>query len=117
LHKSDELMDRITAAKVFVSIAERGSMIAAADALAMSRAMVTRYLAEMELWAGARLLHRSTRRLSLTDAGTLTLARCRSMLELAEDMALDSTVEEGAPRACCASAVRSHWRRPCWRRP
>ncbi|WP_374359018.1 LysR family transcriptional regulator [Pseudoduganella danionis] len=91
-------MDRITAAKVFVSIAERGSMIAAADALAMSRAMVTRYLAQMELWAGARLLHRSTRRLSLTDAGTLTLARCRSMLELAEDMALDSTVEEGAPR-------------------
>jgi molybdenum-dependent DNA-binding transcriptional regulator ModE len=46
LHKSDELMDRITAAKVFVSIAERGSMIAAADALDMSRAMVTRYLAE-----------------------------------------------------------------------
>ena len=44
-------------------------MIAAADALDMSRAMVTRYLAEMEEWAGARLLHRSTRRLSLTDAG------------------------------------------------
>ena len=73
-------MDRITAAQVFVSIAERGSMIAAADALDMSRAMVTRYLAEMEEWAGARLLHRSTRRLSLTDAGDVTLARCRAML-------------------------------------
>ena len=67
-------MDRITAAKVFVAITERGSMIAAADALDMSRAMVTRYLAEMEEWAGARLLHRSTRRLSLTDAGDVTLS-------------------------------------------
>ena len=79
-------MDRITAARVFVTIAERGSMIAAADTLDMSRAMVTRYLAEMEQWAGARLLHRSTRRLSLTDAGDVTLARCRAMLELAGAM-------------------------------
>ena len=67
-------MDRITAAQVFVAIAERGSMVAASEALDMSRAMVTRYLAEMEQWAGARLLHRTTRRLSLTDAGEATLA-------------------------------------------
>ncbi len=59
-------MDRIIAAEVFVRIAERGSMTAAAEALDMSRAMVTRYLAQMEQWAGARLLHRTTRRLSLT---------------------------------------------------
>lgn len=44
-------------------------MIAAAETLEMSRAMVTRYLAQMEQWAGARLLHRTTRKLSLTDAG------------------------------------------------
>ncbi|MBV6324449.1 LysR family transcriptional regulator [Duganella violaceipulchra] len=91
-------MDRITAAQVFVSIAERGSMIAAAEALDMSRAMVTRYLAEMEQWAGARLLHRSTRRLSLTDAGDLTLARCRRMLELAETMEVSSGVDADTPQ-------------------
>jgi DNA-binding transcriptional LysR family regulator len=79
-------MDRLTAAQVFKEIAERGSMIAAADALDMSRAMVTRYLAEMEEWCGARLLHRTTRRVSLTAAGELTLARCREMLALAADM-------------------------------
>lgn len=45
-------MDRITAAEVFVAIVESGSMIAAAEALDMSRAMVTRYLAQMEQWAG-----------------------------------------------------------------
>ena len=79
-------MDRLTAAQVFKEIAERGSMIAAADALDMSRAMVTRYLAEMEQWCGARLLHRTTRRVSLTAAGEVTLARCREMLALAEGM-------------------------------
>lgn len=80
-------MDRITAAQVFVAIVERGSMINAAESLNMSRAMVTRYLSEMEKWSGARLLHRSTRKLSLTDAGENTLARCRKMLAVAAEMA------------------------------
>ncbi|KAB8309406.1 MULTISPECIES: LysR family transcriptional regulator [Rahnella] len=80
-------MDRITAAQVFVAIVERGSMINAAESLNMSRAMVTRYLSEMEKWSGARLLHRSTRKLSLTDAGENTLARCRKMLSVAAEMA------------------------------
>jgi DNA-binding transcriptional LysR family regulator len=91
-------MDRITAAAVFVRIAERGSMTAAANALDMSRAMITRYLAEMEQWAGARLLHRTTRRLSLTKAGEETLARCRRMLEVASDIAVTDASEVETPR-------------------
>jgi DNA-binding transcriptional LysR family regulator len=103
-------MDRITAAQVFVSIAERGSMIAAADALGMSRAMVTRYLAQMETWAGARLLHRSTRRLSLTDAGDVTLARCRAMLELAGAMPVATDADgaqapHGLLRIACSQSL------------
>jgi DNA-binding transcriptional LysR family regulator len=102
-------MDRVTAARVFITIAERGSMIAAADALDMSRAMVTRYLAEMEAWAGARLLHRSTRRLSLTDAGDVTLARCRRMLEVADDMAVsagdDADTPHGLLRITCSQSL------------
>ncbi|HBS63472.1 MAG TPA: LysR family transcriptional regulator, partial [Stenotrophomonas sp.] len=54
-------MDRMTAMNVFVEVVERGSLTAAAEALEMSRAMVTRYLAEVERWLGARLLHRTTR--------------------------------------------------------
>ena len=91
-------MDRITAAKVFVVIAEKGSMTGAADALDMSRAMVTRYLALMEQWAEARLFHRSTRRLSLTDAGEASLSRCRALLELAGAMPAGDAAKEGAPR-------------------
>jgi DNA-binding transcriptional LysR family regulator len=103
------MMDRIVAAQVFVSITERGSLIAAAEALDMSRAMVTRYLAEMEDWAGARLLHRTTRRLGLTAAGEATLARCRDMLALAEQMpaAGDAVADEpvGMLRIACSQSL------------
>ncbi|MGJ7506975.1 LysR family transcriptional regulator [Variovorax sp. GT1P44] len=117
-------MDRLIAAEVFVCIAERASMTSAAEALDMSRAMVTRYLAQMEQWAGARLLHRTTRRLSLTEAGEETLARCRRMLEVAADMAIAPAAEADVPRgllrvACAqslaqdvlASAVAEYLRR------
>jgi len=91
-------MDRITSATVFVTIAERGSLAGAAEALDMSRAMVTRYLAEMEEWAGARLLHRTTRRLSLTSAGEVTLSRCRELLTLAGEVATAGEPGAGEPR-------------------
>ena len=102
-------MDRITAAEVFITIVDRGSMIAAAETLEMSRAMVTRYLAQMEQWAGARLLHRTTRKLSLTDAGELTLERCRQMLVLAGEIDLvegeQSDELRGLLRITCSQSL------------
>ncbi len=79
-------MDRMTAMGVFVEVAERGSLTAAAEALDMSRAMVTRYLAELEEWLGVRLFHRTTRRISLTTPGEQALERCRKLLELGADL-------------------------------
>jgi DNA-binding transcriptional LysR family regulator len=90
-----EQMDRMTAINVFVEVADRGSLTAAADALSMSRAMVSRYLAELEEWLGARVLHRTTRRISLTPAGEAALARCRTILELGQDMR-ESLADPGA---------------------
>src|SRR4051812_45847922 len=78
-------MDRLTATRVFVTVVDQGSLTQAADTLDMSTAMVSRYLAAMESWLNARLLHRTTRRISLTDAGHSALATCRQMLDLAED--------------------------------
>ena len=72
--------------RVFVTVVDLGSQSAAADHLELSRPVVSRYLAELEEWVGARLLHRTTRKLSLTAAGSETLPRCRQMLELSEDM-------------------------------
>lgn len=80
-------MDRLSAIRVFVEVADRGSLTQAAEALNMSTAMVSRYLAVIEDWFGARLLHRTTRKLSLTDAGISALPRCRQLLELAQDTA------------------------------
>ncbi|SDI64848.1 DNA-binding transcriptional regulator, LysR family [Pseudomonas flavescens] len=79
-------MDRLTATRVFVEVVDRGSQTAAADHLDLSRAMVSRYLAALEGWVGARLLHRTTRKLSLTQVGNELLPHCREMLHTAEMM-------------------------------
>jgi DNA-binding transcriptional LysR family regulator len=79
-------MDRLEAMKVFVAVVDGGSQTAAAQRLDLSRPVVSRYLAELEAWAGARLLHRTTRRFSLTPTGNEVLAKCRQMLELAHDI-------------------------------
>ena len=106
------MMDRLTAAQVFVEVVERGSQTAAAEALNMSRAMVSRYLAELESWAAVRLLHRSTRRLSLTAAGEQMLPQCREMLALAESMqALGQRPgrPHGVLRVACSQSLAQAW--------
>src|SRR3982750_3907023 len=76
-------MDRLSAMQVFVEVADCGSLTRAAERLDMSRAMVSRYIATLERWLGARLLHRTTRRIGLCDAGDQALAQCRQMLDIA----------------------------------
>jgi len=78
-------MDRLTAVRVFVEVADRGSLTQTAEHLEMSAAMVSRYLAAVEDWFDARLLHRTTRKVSLTDAGFAALPSCRQLLEIAEE--------------------------------
>jgi DNA-binding transcriptional LysR family regulator len=106
-------MDRITAITVFVEVADRGSLTAAADALSLSRAMVSRYLAALEDWLGVRVLHRTTRRISLTPAGEAALARCRTLLELGEDLRAALASPDDAPHGriritCSTSFGLSH---------
>jgi DNA-binding transcriptional LysR family regulator len=90
-------MDRITAMQVFAEVADRASLTEAAQALDMSRAMVSRYLESIERWLGVRLLHRTTRRVSLTDAGEEALQRCRQMLELSRDVQSAAGARQAAP--------------------
>lgn len=86
------------AMQVFVEVAERGSLTQAAEVLDMSRAMVSRYLESVERWLGARLLQRTTRRVSLTEAGAGALLRCRQMLELAREAEAAAGEQRLAPR-------------------
>jgi len=107
------IMDRLTATRVFVEVVERGSQTAAAEALEMSRAMVSRYLGELETWVGARLLHRTTRKLSLTGAGEQLLGQCREMLAMADAMQSVSRMDEAAPhgtlRIACSQSLAQAW--------
>lgn len=92
-------MDRLTAMRVFAEVATSGSFSATADKLDMSRAMVTRYVGEMEQWLQARLLQRTTRSVTLTDAGELALRRCQQMLALTQDLEEETaTTTEGELR-------------------
>jgi DNA-binding transcriptional LysR family regulator len=90
-------MDRVSAMRVFVEVADRGSITLAAEGLAMSRAMASRYLESLERWLGARLLHRTTRRVSLTDAGQDALPRCRQMLELSDEVQATAGARRSQP--------------------
>ncbi|MBC3872445.1 LysR family transcriptional regulator [Undibacterium flavidum] len=91
-------MDRLTAMQVFVEVATSGSFSATADKLDMSRAMVTRYVGEMERWLAARLLQRTTRSVTLTDAGENCLRRCQQMLALMENVEEETSEHDGELR-------------------
>lgn len=91
-------MDRLTAMQVFSEVAASGSFSAAADKLDMSRAMVTRYVCELERWLSARLLQRTTRRVTLTDAGEQFLRRSLKILDLMEDVEEETSSHDGALR-------------------
>jgi len=78
------LMDRVTAAQVFIDITRSGSFTATADRLGMSRPMVTRYVEAMENWFGVRLLHRTTRKITLTTVGEQCLQDVETWLDTAE---------------------------------
>jgi DNA-binding transcriptional LysR family regulator len=91
-------MDRLTAMQVFVEVAHSGSFSATADKLDMSRAMVTRYVGALEQWLGARLLQRTTRSVTLTDAGENCLRRCQQMLALMENVEDETSSHSDALR-------------------
>ncbi|MGJ4887761.1 LysR family transcriptional regulator [Bradyrhizobium sp. HKCCYLRH3099] len=83
------MLDRLTGLEVMSRIASTGSLSAAARALGMSQTMVTKHLAALEGRLGTKLFHRTTRRLTITEAG-------RRYLELAERMLGDFEAAESA---------------------
>jgi DNA-binding transcriptional LysR family regulator len=89
-------MDRLQAMRVFERVVDEGGFAAAARALDMSAPVVTRLIAELEAHLGTRLMQRSTRRLSLTEAGQAYLSRVRHILQdvdEAEAVASTNTTE------------------------
>jgi len=78
-------MDQLLAMRVFTRVAERGSFAQAADELDISRAAASAHVATLEKHLGARLLNRTTRRVSLTAEGSEFLRRSRRILDELHD--------------------------------
>ena len=78
-------MDKLTSMRVFATVVQSGSFTAAADALAISKAMVSKHIHSLEDLLGARLLNRTNRRLHLTEAGAAYLERCKQILNDVEE--------------------------------
>jgi DNA-binding transcriptional LysR family regulator len=78
-------MDRLQSMRVFAKVVECGSFAKAAEALEMSNTVVTRNVADLEAHLGTRLLNRTTRKLSLTETGTVYVERVRQILMDVDD--------------------------------
>jgi DNA-binding transcriptional LysR family regulator len=90
------MMDRALEMQVFCTVVDKGSFIGAAEPLGMSKAAISRYVSGLEERLGARLLHRTTRRLSLTEEGRQFYHQAREVLALMDqaEEAVSSTAPE-----------------------
>jgi DNA-binding transcriptional LysR family regulator len=93
-------MDKYQEMRVFTAVVDAGSFVGAADTLGISKTAVSRYVSDLEQRLGVRLLHRTTRKLSLTQEGDLFLARCREILA-----SIDASESELSTRAVNASGL------------
>jgi DNA-binding transcriptional LysR family regulator len=73
-------MDQLLGMRVFARVAEFGSFARAADAMDLSRAMVSAHVAQLEKHLGTRLLHRTTRKVAVSPEGAVYLAHCQRIL-------------------------------------
>ncbi|MDB5852854.1 MAG: lysR substrate binding domain protein [Herminiimonas sp.] len=91
-------MDRFEAMSILVKVSEAGSFSAAGRALNVPLATLSRKVSDLETRLGTRLLIRTTRKLTLTDAGISYIAAARRILGLVEDAEQEAAGEFNAPK-------------------
>jgi DNA-binding transcriptional LysR family regulator len=90
--------DRFQAISVFAKVVELGGFARAADKLDVSTSAVSRAISELESRLGARLLHRTTRRVSLTEAGQAFYEKCVQLIADLEEAEAIATLSAAKPR-------------------
>ena len=106
-------MDKFAAMQLFVRVIETGQLSAAGRTLGLAPSSVSRRMNELEEMLGVRLLQRTTRKLSLTEAGEIYFERCRDIVEAVEDANLLITEARVGPSGTLritvpASVARLH---------
>lgn len=91
-------MENLTDIAVFVQVVDSGSFTVAAKRLKLSKSVVSKYVTRLENRLGARLLNRSTRRLSLTEVGRVFYTRSLQGLQELEEASAEVLRLQGAPR-------------------
>lgn len=91
-------MDKLDSMAVLLAVVEAGSLSAAARQLAMPLATVSRKVAALEAHLKTRLLHRTTRHLALTEAGSAYVAACRRILDEIGEAERTATGEYATPK-------------------
>lgn len=74
-------MDKLTSMKVFVYVVEQGSFRSAANHFNLSATMISKHVHSLETSLNSQLIHRTTRKQSLTDSGQLYYRECKRILE------------------------------------
>jgi DNA-binding transcriptional LysR family regulator len=93
-------MDKYQEMRVFTAVVDAASFVGAGDALNMSKAAVSRHVSDLEQRLGVRLMHRTTRKLSLTSEGEVFLARSREILA-----SIEASEAELSTRSVTASGL------------
>lgn len=101
-------MDRLTSLNVFVRVADSGGFSAAARRLNMSTTMVSNHVQSLEDRLGARLLNRTTRKVSLTDIGKTYYERCTQILAELEDADRVAGALQSTPRGALRIYANAH---------
>jgi DNA-binding transcriptional LysR family regulator len=100
-------MDRLEAMSVIVAVTETGSISAASRRLKSPVATVSRKVAELEARLKAQLFERTSRRMTLTDAGRSYIDACRRIIEQVDDAEREVSGEYGLPKG--EMAVTAPW--------
>ena len=106
-------MDNVAGMRIFTRVVEAGSFSAAGRHIGLAPSSVSRQIGELEATLGVRLLHRSTRKLSLTEAGETYYERSRDIVRAVDEANLAVTEKRAGPSGILrvtvpASVARLH---------
>jgi LysR family transcriptional regulator, transcriptional activator for aaeXAB operon len=90
-------MEQLKRMALFATVVQKGSMVAAAEAMGMTASAVSQQIRRLEEATGVTLLHRTTRKLTLSEAGAQFYESCRQIVELAEQAEQRLAEQRDAP--------------------
>lgn len=100
-------MDTLTAMQAFRRVVDCGGFSAAAQLTGQSHTVLSRQVKNLEQQLGSQLLHRTTRRVQLTEAGQVFYRHCTQVLEQMDAMALELSEHQGQPSGTLRLSVGS----------